>query len=164
VAQDLACRRGRAVYDGLRRVHPVTDLRDQVDGRVFIIDPRINVSTGMNESFLNPKESDISATICHYLQMKKLFFYRNNNIPPVFNDRFGNKQFRRLPKFTPRGLPDIIVVKDGKYIGLEVKKPQCGNSAKTYQSKEQKEFEQELKAAGGEYYVVRSIDDVQKIL
>jgi hypothetical protein len=62
-----------------------------------------------------------------------------------------------LPKYTPRGLPDIIIVKDGWFVALEVKKKG------TYQSKEQKEFEQNVKDAGGDYHVVRSIDDVREV-
>lgn len=56
-----------------------------------------------------------------------------------------------------KGIPDIIVIVNGKFVGLEVKRP------KTYQSEAQKEFEYECKKNGGEYYVVRSIDDVMKI-
>ena len=56
-----------------------------------------------------------------------------------------------------KGVPDIIIVKKGQFIGLEVKRPG------TYQSPEQKTFECELTDAGGQYHVVRSIDDVQQI-
>lgn len=103
------------------------------------------------------KESDIQSSICEYLELRRHCFWRVNNIPAFTKNSNGSITMRRLPKFTPRGLPDIIVVRKGKFIGLEVKKP------KTYQSKEQKEFEQRLKDAGAEYYVVRSIEDAQKI-
>lgn len=56
-----------------------------------------------------------------------------------------------------RGLPDIIVIKGGNFVGLEVKRP----GAK--QSLEQKEFEKRVKDEGGEYYVVHSIEEVQNI-
>ena len=105
----------------------------------------------------NQKESDIQNSICEYLQVKKHFFFRLNNIPAFSKQKDGSVRMRRLPKFTPKGLPDIVVVKDGFFIGLEVKRP------KTYQSKEQKELEKELKEAGAEYYVVRSIDDLVEI-
>ncbi len=45
-------------------------------------------------------------------------FWRTNNIPAPLRD--GG--FRKLPKYTPRGLPDIIVIKDGRFVGLGVKK------------------------------------------
>lgn len=62
-----------------------------------------------------------------------------------------------MPKYSKKGTPDIIVVKDGFIICLEIKKP------KNYQSKDQKQFEKEVKEAGAEYYVIRSITDVQNI-
>lgn len=67
------------------------------------------------------------------------------------------KAFRSMPKYSLAGFPDIMVIKDGYFIGLEVKKP------KGRQSANQKEFEKNCKQAGGEYYVVRSIDDVMEI-
>lgn len=100
------------------------------------------------------KETTIQNSICEYLQYRKVFFWRNNNIP-VFDKK--RNIYRTLPKYAMKGTPDIIVVKDGFFIGLEVKMP------KQYQSREQKEFQKNLKEAGGEYYVVRSINDLQEI-
>lgn len=64
---------------------------------------------------------------------------------------------RRLPKYTPRGLPDIIVVAGGLFFALEVK-TKVGR-----QSPDQKVFEALVKKHGGKYFVVRSIEDVQAI-
>jgi hypothetical protein len=100
------------------------------------------------------RESNIQNSICEYLSYKKHFFWRNNTTG-VFDP--VRKTFRSKPKYALNGVPDIIVIRDGFFIGLEVKK------AKTYQSKDQKEFERKCKDAGGEYYVVRSIKDVQDI-
>lgn len=97
-------------------------------------------------------ESDVLRSICDYLAYKKLFFWRNNNLP-VYDST--HKIFRAMPKYSMLGVPDIIIVKDGQFIGLEVK--QKG----TYQSKHQKEFERKCKEAGGKYFVVRSIDDLK---
>lgn len=98
-------------------------------------------------------ETQIQSAICDYLARRKHCFFRLNNIPAPL----PGGGFRALPKYTPRGLPDIIVIKDGWFIALEVKKK--GGS----QSKEQKEFERQVKDASGEYYVVRSIDDVKEV-
>jgi len=98
-------------------------------------------------------ESDIQRAICDYLAHRKVFFWRNNNTP-IFQFDKGNPRFRSMPKYALKGRPDIEIIKDGWYIGLEVKQP------KTKQSENQKEFERMCKEAGGEYYVVRSIDDV----
>lgn len=57
-----------------------------------------------------------------------------------------------------RGIPDIIAVKNGRVLFLEIKKP-TGR-----QSKYQKEFQNNIERQGGEYYVIRSINDIMKIL
>ena len=98
------------------------------------------------------KETDIQRAICDYLSLKKHFFWRQNTVP-VFDKGF----YRPMPKYSMNGLPDIIVIKDGFFIGLEVKRP------KTKQSESQLLFEELCHKAGGEYYVVRSIDDVKEI-
>jgi hypothetical protein len=102
----------------------------------------------------NTLEKDIQRAICDYLAYSRHFFYRNNNTP-MFDTKRG--MFRAMPKYTPHGLPDIVVVKDGKYIGLEVKRE------KGQVSKEQTETGKRIVSAGGEWHVVRSIDDVQKL-
>ncbi len=53
-----------------------------------------------------------------------------------------------------RGLPDIIVIREGRLIGLEVKR-RSGR-----QSSEQKEFEYAANQAGATYHVVHSLDEV----
>jgi len=100
------------------------------------------------------KETDIQLAICDYLALKKHFFWRQNNIG-TYDPKTG--YHRPMPKYSKHGIPDIIVIKDGFFIGLEVKR------GKTYQSQNQKLFEKECKEAGAEYYVVRSIDDVREI-
>lgn len=99
-------------------------------------------------------ETDIQKTICEYLSYRKdLFFCRMNNIPIYDPTR---KAYRSMPKYARSGMPDIMIIQNGKYIGIEVKKPK----PKTYQSKEQKLIESEIKANGGKYFVVRSLDDL----
>jgi hypothetical protein len=103
----------------------------------------------------NILEKDIQRAICDYLALRRYFFYRNNNTPIYDVTR---KTFRAMPKYTPRGICDIIIIaKGGKYIGLEVK-TKTGT-----QSEPQIIFEQNVKKAGGEYHIVRSLEDVQKI-
>ena len=62
-----------------------------------------------------------------------------------------------MPKHPLRGVPDIILIRHGKFIGLEAKRP--GQK----QSPDQREFEARVTTAGGEYHVVHSIDDVQRL-
>lgn len=100
------------------------------------------------------KETDIQLAICDYLALKKYFFWRQNNIG-TYDAKSG--YHRPMPKYSKNGVPDIIVIKDGFFIGLEVKTP------KGRLSENQKIFQKECKSAGGEYYIVRSIDDVIEI-
>jgi len=100
------------------------------------------------------KETDIQRVICDYLAAKKHFFWRTNTTP-IFDPT--RQRFRAMPKYALAGVPDIIVIKDGWFIGLEVK------TRKGRQSAAQKDFEKRCKEAGGEYWVVRCVEDVQSI-
>ena len=97
-------------------------------------------------------EKEIQLAICDYLAYKHYFFWRQNTTPIYDKDRF-----RAMPKYSKNGLPDIFLIKDGKFIGLEVKQP------KGKQSENQVIFEQDCKKVGGQYYVVTSLDDVVKL-
>ena len=103
---------------------------------------------------MSTPEGEILAAICDYLELKRYFFYRNNNAP-IFDAT--KKIFRKMPKHTMRGIPDIVVIRDGKYVGLEVK------SKTGKQSPFQKDFQQLLEENGGKYAIVTSIDDVMAI-
>lgn len=107
----------------------------------------------MARKTIKTKETEIQMTICKYLELKGYLFWRQNVIP-AFN--WKTKEFRRMPKFSMTGLPDIIVIKDGGiFVGLEVKKP------KGKQNENQEKFEELIKSKGGEYYVVTSLEDVR---
>lgn len=99
------------------------------------------------------KETDIQLAICDYLCVKRYFFWRQNT-SPIWNSRTGS--YKTMPKYSMTGLPDIIVIKRGIFIGLEVK------IKKGRQTPSQKDFERRVKEAGAEYYVVTSIDDVME--
>ena len=101
------------------------------------------------------KESVIQRGIIDYLEL----FSRTNS---VYYFRAGagavKTQNGRYFKTGRPGLPDIIVCYLGKLIGLEVK-TKTGR-----QSQAQKQAEQDILQAGGEYHIVRSISDVKEIL
>lgn len=105
------------------------------------------------------KEIEIQSSIIDYLQILenkgKIFFQRVNNTP-MYDPKY--KQFRSMPKGSKKGFPDILVIKAGKIIGIEVK------TATGKQSKEQKDIENKFKQHGQEYFVVRSLDEVIEIL
>lgn len=59
-----------------------------------------------------------------------------------------------MPKYTMRGIPDIIVVHEGSFIGIEVKRD------KGVLSEYQKEFKSLCENNGATYFMVKSLDDV----
>lgn len=95
-----------------------------------------------------PLEKDIQRAICDYLALRRYFFWRQNT-----GGLYREGRFFSLPKFAKRGVPDIILIKNGRPYFLEVKRPG------TYQSVDQKQFELEATNAGAVYAVLRSVDD-----
>jgi hypothetical protein len=85
-----------------------------------------------------------------------VFFVRLNNIPGLYVDASGQKRFRKMGKYARLGLADILAVRDGKAMFLEVK------SETGRPSRDQLDFGQDAIAAGAEYRVVRSIEEVQQ--
>ncbi|MBO8136781.1 MAG: VRR-NUC domain-containing protein [Desulfotomaculum sp.] len=53
-----------------------------------------------------------------------------------------------------KGIADLYALKNGRSVWIEVKTP------KGKQSKDQEQFEKDIKAHGGEYMVARSVEDV----
>lgn len=105
-----------------------------------------------------PLEKEIQRKICDYLAKEGKFFWRSNNIPVFATNNGGQKTFRSLPKHTPRGLPDIIMVYRSKFIAFEVKRP----GAKL--RPEQAEFGIKCEDNGGYYFAVHSVDEVKESL
>lgn len=104
-------------------------------------------------AYQRSNEASVQNAICEYLFRRRHFFWRSNTTG-VYDS--AKKTFRTLSKYAKKGAPDINVIVGGQYYGLEVKD-------KGDQSEDQKLFEIGCKIAGGKYYVVRSIDDVQKL-
>ena len=115
----------------------------------------------------NISESEIIKAIKDYLQylenQGRLMFIRNNSGATVVKSNTGS----RYITYGKKGSPDIFVYLSGIIFGeicylrtlaLEVKK------AKGTQSKVQKEWQENFEKLGGEYYIVRSVEDVKKII
>lgn len=100
------------------------------------------------------KENDIQNAICDYLALRKQCFWRQNSVG-VYDPH--KKTFRSLPKYARRGVADIILIDGGHAVFLEVK-TKTGR-----QSPHQKEFQALVEEAGAEYFVVRSVEDVQAL-
>lgn len=56
-----------------------------------------------------------------------------------------------------KGLSDLTAIKNGLTIYIEVKTP------RGVQSKYQKEFQDEIESHGGKYFLVKSVNEMQKI-
>ena len=95
--------------------------------------------------------SDLVRSLCDYLALKKHFYWRSNNVG-VYDVARGFH--RKLPFGSMKGVPDIIVLKDGKFIGIEAK----AGSGRL--SPDQAEFGRLCIKNGGEYILARSIDDL----
>lgn len=99
-------------------------------------------------------EKDIQMTICKYLEIKGIFFWRQNNTPI-----FAQGRFRAMPKYSKLGIPDIIAIlpPNGRFVAIEVKRP----NGKL--SEHQEAFRDELQRIGGLYVVATSVDDIIKL-
>jgi len=99
-------------------------------------------------------EKMIENAILTYLNMRKdcfAFKFKDQSL-------FANGKYRK-GKWEVNGVADIgCLLDNGRILWLEVKKP------KAYQSKSQKEFQKRLEALGHVYYIVRSVDEVAKIM
>lgn len=108
---------------------------------------------------MGSKETPIQSAIMQYLyyqaKEKPLFYWRANNTPVPITQRGKTIGFR---PGGIKGIPDINAIYNGLYIGLEVK------ATDGKQSPDQKIVEAEITRAGGLYYIVRSVDDVEKII
>lgn len=85
-----------------------------------------------------------------------------NHIPGCYFFRAGSGAFQtaagRYVKTGRPGVPDIICLFKGRFIGVEIK-TETGR-----QSNSQKQAEKDILSAGGEYHIVRSISDIRKII
>lgn len=99
---------------------------------------------------MKSNEKGVQNAVIKYLALKKYFYWRNNS-GALKTERGGFLRFGAV------GSPDIFVIHKGRIIGLEIKD-------KSKQSDGQKDFEAGMVKAGGEYFIIRSIDDIMKVL
>lgn len=99
-------------------------------------------------------EKDIQREICDWLAISGFFFWRQNTIPV-----YEKGHFRALPKYTPRGLPDILMLSKGRLLGLEVKVPDYWKF-----TTDQKLIREKFYINGGYYTIVTSLEEAQKYI
>ena len=104
-------------------------------------------------------ESAIQIQIVNYLHYKNIYFFTVPN-EAAGGGRGAMIRMRKLKKMGLRsGVADLVLLlKGGKTVFLEVK------TDKGRQSENQKEFEKEIKKLDFDYYIVRSVEDVEEIL
>lgn len=108
---------------------------------------------------INQSEKSVQSAVLQYLgtleNMGKVYYFRNNSFQGSFERSNGSRGYIRNSK---QGVPDIIVCYKGKWIGLELK------GTKGVQSDYQKQAEAAIKLAGGEYYIIRDLQEVIDII
>jgi len=97
-------------------------------------------------------ENLVVSACCEYLELKRYFFWRQNNTPPYDS---AKKIFRKMPKWSRKGVSDIICVHQGVTYFIECK------TKKGVQSKVQKEFQADVEANGAVYVLATEIDDLR---
>lgn len=124
-------------------------------------------------------EKQIQGLILNYLAtVKGIYFWRQNSgsftqksktaltrilnsLPIAYNlkARINGAFYRAVGKYdctSEKGLPDIIVIYKGYFVGLEVK-TKTGRQRQT-----QLNAEHRIKKANGFYFLVRSLEDVKR--
>ena len=96
---------------------------------------------------LYTKETHLQNDCLMYLKAKKIFHYRQNS-----GALKTEKGFYRFTSIS--GLPDIISIINGKFVGFELKLK--GN----YPSRNQKETHKKIKQAGGEVYIIHNLKEL----
>lgn len=102
---------------------------------------------------MGTKENTIQSLTLKTLREYGVFCWRNNNTA-IWDARLNGYRAHNGLK----GVPDILAVIKGQFVGIEVK-TRTGR-----QNADQKLFQQRLERNGGKYYLVRSKEEVDKII
>ena len=104
---------------------------------------------------MNEHEHEVQKAIAQYLDIRNICWWAVPN--------GGNRNVITATKLKSEGVksgvPDITIIHDSMYFGLEVKKPKT-STPKGYLSPSQKEMIKKINKAGSEVAVVYSVKDV----
>lgn len=103
------------------------------------------------------KENPEVIATCHYLRVLGQFFWVQPN--QGYYHPVKKRYVRHRNPYTKNGIPDIIWIYKGHFIGLEMKRPKGG-----VQSQAQLEFEKEVVQAGGTYKVAKGYDEAKTFI
>ncbi len=105
-------------------------------------------------------EKEIENAILDRLKIVPNSFFWKNNSGGIFDPKA--RVFRKnTNRHIIKGVPDILGLIAGRFVGIEVKKPKPN---KTYPSKDQKVFIEKVESVGGIAFIARSVEDVEGFL
>ena len=107
----------------------------------------MKLETGIQTAILN--------YLSYYENQGKLYCFRSNSFGGFIQRSNGTRGYIKNNK---RGLPDIVCCISGRFLALEIK------TDKGKQSEFQKAAQTAIEKSGGLYSIVRSVDDVEKII
>jgi hypothetical protein len=99
-------------------------------------------------------EHDVQCAICDYLDIRRICYWA----VPNGGHRSKSEAGRLKAEGVRPGVPDITIVHEGQYYGLEVKRPKT-LAPKGRLSKNQKIMIEKIEEHGGEVKVVYSVQD-----
>lgn len=104
-------------------------------------------------------EAQIQNYCLSRLQMLELqqpiYYFRSNSFSGSITRYDGSRGFIKSAK---RGLPDIVLLVNGAFVGLELK------TEKGRQSDVQKQAQEQIEKAGGKYFICRSPESFETII
>lgn len=96
-----------------KKASAITDTKVGSDGKLY----HRHEDGSLSHQGLPTNEKDIQKSILEFLAIKGIFAYRQNS--GGFMDK--QKHYYRFASID--GLPDIVAIIGGRYVGIEVKKP-----------------------------------------
>ena len=99
-------------------------------------------------------EHDLQCAICDYLDIRRVCYWA----VPNGGKRSKIEASRMQKSGVKSGVPDITIVHEGQFYGLEVKKPKT-LTPKGRLSKNQKNMIEKIEEHGGDVKVVYSVQD-----
>ena len=100
-------------------------------------------------------EHEVQCAICNYLDIRRICYWA----VPNGGKRSKSEANRLKAEGVRPGVPDITIVHEGQYYGLEVKRPKT-LAPKGRLSKNQKKMIEKIEDNGGQVKVVYSVEDV----
>lgn len=100
-------------------------------------------------------ERDIELKLLHWLNISGWFAWKNPT-KPSFIEVGGRKVLKNRAKFEIVGASDIIAIRDGRVLFIEVKRP--GGT----QREGQVAFQSAIERHGGRYVLVKSLDELME--